>query len=113
MLRPSRIAWSRLHGGYTLVPIVNASFYPCAVAIHESPPPGVVSMVHTHPFKLGEVTSTCADYPTLYTGTPSDDDRATLTRFGFSTGYIPDASGIARFTASGGESAQRETRCGY
>jgi hypothetical protein len=99
--------------GYTLVPILNATSGPCSIAISELPPPGAVSMLHTHPFRLGETTNTCAGYGAIYTGTPSAADRAALSHFGFSTGYILDASGIGRFTATGGEAAQREVRCGY
>lgn len=99
--------------GYRLVEIVNAYFYPCSVDIRETPPAGAVGLVHTHPWRVGEVVTTCASGAVLYTGTPSEDDQATLRRFGFSTGYILDASGIGRFSGSGGEAAQREHRCGY
>ncbi len=112
--RREQAAWIvQSASGYTLVPILNASAGPCSIAVYETPPPGAVSMVHTHPFRLGETTTTCTGYGAVCTGTPSTDDRAALSRFGFSTGYILDASGLGRYTATGGESAQRETRCGY
>jgi hypothetical protein len=99
--------------GYRLVEIMDATFHPCGVDIREAPPAGAVGVVHTHPWKIGEVVTTCASGPVLYTGTPSEDDKATLRRFGLSTGYILDASGIGQFTGSGGETALRKGRCGY
>jgi hypothetical protein len=112
--RSERAGWLVQDGlGYRLVEIVNAAFYPCGVDIHETPPAGAVGVVHTHPWKIGETVTTCASGAVLYTGTPSGDDQATLRQFGFTTGYILDANGIGRFSASGGETVLRENRCGY
>jgi hypothetical protein len=95
--------------GYRLVPFQNAHYMPCGIDIYESPPPGTVSMVHTHPWPLF-TEDPCGN---LNTGTPSTDDVEALQQLGLSTGYLLDANGIGRYTATGGPTAQRINRCGY
>jgi hypothetical protein len=95
--------------GYRLIPFQNATFTPCGIDIHEPPPAGTISMVHTHPWPLWAPT------PCGYvnTGTPSDEDVAALQQTGLSQGYFLDATAIGKFTATGGEGAYRIGRCGY
>jgi hypothetical protein len=102
--------WIVASGGtYRLVPFQNAAYSACGIDIYESPPPGTVSMLHTHPWPLFTVT------PCGYvnTGTPSQEDIQALQLTGLSTGYFLDEHGIGRFTANGGDQAYRIGRCGY
>lgn len=96
-------------GGYRLQYFQAATNTPCGVDIHEAPPTGAVSTLHTHPWPL-LATNPCGY---LNTGTPSDDDVNSLNNLGFSVGYIIDGGGIATYNGSGAESANRTGRCGY
>lgn len=96
-------------GGYRLVPFQDADYSACGIDVYESPPPGAVSLVHTHPWPLLEQT------PCGYvnTGTPSEEDVRALSTLGFTWGYFLDAKGIGKFTANGNDQARRTPRCGY
>lgn len=94
---------------FRLVPFQNANFTTCGIDIYESPPPGTVSLLHTHPSAL--FTANPCGY--INTGTPSQEDIQALQQTGLSTGYFLDEGGIGKFTASGGDRAQRIIRCGY
>lgn len=94
---------------FRLVPFQNANFTACGIDIYESPPAGTVSMLHTHPWALFTVNP--CGY--INTGTPSQEDIQALQQTGLSTGYFLDEEGIGKFTATGGEQAQRIDRCGY
>lgn len=94
---------------FRLVPFQNPQKVPCGLNISESPPPGTVSMVHTHPWPMFTVNS-CGF---LSTGTPSEDDVKTLQQLGLSHGFLLDPDGIGKYTATNGESSERLSRCGY
>lgn len=96
-------------GSYRLVPFQDATYTPCGIDIYESPPPGTVAMVHTHPWPLFTEDS-CGN---LNTGTPSEEDLLALQALGLSTGYLLDANGIGKYNATSGETAQRIERCGF
>lgn len=97
---------------YRLIPFQNAVYTPCGVDIFEAPPANLVSMFHTHPWRVGEARM-CDGAYTLYTGTPSPEDVQALQQLGLSTGYFIDHTGIGKYTAAGGEYADRIDRCGY
>lgn len=96
-------------GSFRLVPFQNADFTACGIDIRELPPAGTVSMVHTHPWALWSATP--CGY--INTGTPSEEDVRALQLTGLSTGYFLDEQGIGKYTATGGEHADRIDRCGY
>lgn len=96
-------------GSYDLVPFQSADYGPCGINVYDTVPAGAVSILHTHPWGLGDTTA-CG---TIYTGTPSPEDQAALQQLGFAKGYFLDAQGIATFLPDGGESATRVGRCGY
>lgn len=102
--------WVVMDGStYRLVPFQNAEFTACGIDLYESPPPGAVSIVHTHPWPLWKPTP--CGY--INTGTPSDEDVRALQLTGLSTGYFLDEQGIGKFTAASGENALRISRCSY
>jgi hypothetical protein len=54
----------------------------------EKPPPaGTVSVVHTHPYHIGD-SHQCGSSSFLYLGTPSLDDTALLERYHLARGYF-------------------------
>jgi hypothetical protein len=97
---------------YQLIPFQNASFTACAITIYESPPPGTVSMLHTHPWQLFSAYE-CDGNTYFYSGTPSEDDVRVLQELGYSTGYFLDEVGVARYDPDNGEKAERLDRCAY
>jgi hypothetical protein len=106
--------WIVLDGpnNYRLIPFQNSVNTSCGVDIWETPPANLVSMLHTHPWSLGQ-TRVCDGALTMYTGTPSPEDTQALRQLGLSTGYFIDHAGIGKYTATGGEAATRIKRCGY
>jgi hypothetical protein len=94
---------------FRLIPFQNATFTACGIDVYESPPAGTVSIVHTHPWPLW-TTNPCGY---INTGTPSQEDINALQQTGLSTGYFLDDTGIGKFTATGGQTATRISRCGY
>ena len=97
---------------WRLIPFQNAVNTPCGVDIFEAPPANLVSMFHTHPWRLGQARM-CDGAYSLYTGTPSPQDVQALQQLGLSTGYFIDHTGIGKYIATGGEKADRISRCGY
>jgi hypothetical protein len=106
--------WIVLDGpnNYRLIPFQNSVNTSCGVDVFEAPPANLVSMLHTHPWTLGQ-TRTCDGVSAMYTGTPSPEDTQALQQLGLSTGYFIDHAGIGKYTATGGETATRINRCGY
>lgn len=109
--RLEQAAWIVLQNGrFTAVPMTGVSTS-CSVTPSESPPPGAVSYIHTHPYKWERLTN-CGD-PFFYTGTASDDDVARLETWNFTEGYLMDDVGIGRFNRNTGTQTSRESRCMY
>ena len=96
-------------GSYDLVPFQSADYGPCGIDVYETAPVGTVSVLHTHPWGIGDTTP-CG---TVYTGTPSPEDQGAIQQLGFAKGYFLDAQGVATYLPDGGESAIRAGRCGY
>ena len=96
-------------GQFMLIPFQNATYTPCGIDVFEEPPSGTVSVLHTHPWAIGEVTS--CGYQ--YFGTPSRLDELALKTYGWDQGYFLDATGIGRYEPDRGEYADRLPRCGY
>jgi hypothetical protein len=97
---------------YRMIPFQNAVYTPCGVDVFEAPPANLVSLFHTHPWRLGQARM-CGGAYAFYTGTPSPEDVQALAHLGLSTGFFIDHTGIAKYTTSGGQTAFRITRYGY
>lgn len=96
---------------YRLIPFQNAVYTACGVDIFDAPPQNLVSMFHTHPWRVGQ-SRVCDGANALYTGTPSQEDVQTLGQLGLSTGYFIDYKGVGKYTSTS-ESAIRFERCAY
>lgn len=109
--------------GYSIVPIATASAsFGCAEFDVQPPAKGtVVGFVHTHPYQVDETIIDCEMTSVQdYTGTPSDQDRATSLALGSYfgqpaglPGYIIDKDGYYRFEGSRYTATPRLPRCGY
>ncbi len=79
-----------------------------------SKPAGAVAWVHTHPWGILEMQTTCGPDSSLYAGLPSIEDVDLSTQFGGLRGYILDPAGITQFSSNGGRATEaRHARCGY
>jgi hypothetical protein len=96
-------------GRHTLVYFQAATYAPCGINVLETPPPGTIAILHTHPYSVG-VNDPCGSW---YFGTPSEEDQQALRDHGLATGYLIDVDGIGRFLPTGAQQADRSGRCGY
>jgi hypothetical protein len=99
------------YSNYRLIPFQNAVYTACGVDIFDAPPPNLVSIFHTHPWRMGQ-SRDCNGTTAFYTGTPSPEDVQTLRELGLSTGYFIDYTGVGKYSPAD-ESATRFGRCGY
>lgn len=132
--RREQAAWVvQTQWGLDIIPWTNADFGPCSISPHYgsfSIPTNAVAWIHTHPFTVGEVQTSCD--PIAYTSSgapiygryssfPNDRDVAMGHAINSSLGrnipaYTIDQSTIYRFTATGETTAidvSNHTRCGY
>lgn len=107
--------------GYVFVPM-GVPPAPCGPEgeIEVGPAPeGTVAWIHTHPWAVGDMQTTCGEVPTLYYGAPSDADVATSHTLNL-PGYIMDATQITKFDGRGetvpapvNSIVNTVERCGY
>ncbi|HEX8393623.1 MAG TPA: hypothetical protein VF665_14860 [Longimicrobium sp.] len=100
------------NGRLSAVPMSGVSS-PCG--IDPGPKPAnAVGAIHTHPWHLGEMMTSCGGGESPYVPVASDEDAAALASWGFSEGYIMDAQGISKiFPGQPGVSGDRKARCRY
>jgi hypothetical protein len=92
---------------------------PCGVTepIQVEKPAGAIAFIHTHPWSVLEVQTSCGSDNGTYYGLPSPQDVSTSATLGI-PGYILDANGITKFDAATGSGTgtsidARIPRCGY
>jgi hypothetical protein len=88
--------------GFAFAPM-NLPSGPCGPEerVDVAPPPGTVAWVHTHPWRWGEMQTSCGEAHGIYVGMPSMDDIDASRVLGL-PGYIIDAHQITKFDAAAG-----------
>jgi hypothetical protein len=117
--RKEQYAWVVYQNGVYSFPSMGIPPTACGYEGETSatPPPGAIGFIHTHPWYIPEVQTSCGTGSGVYLGLPSEDDIAASKALGL-PGWIIDASKVTKFDGKNGPAPVNTIefqvdRCGY